>query len=108
MRPTWWQWLRYGLGGRLPGTLRDWVRHDLTDADWRWRQLGRVLLQAALPVVVILVLPIPVGLRLGMVALLLVGTVSVGLAYADELRDRRFHQHGLTPPYRPDPPTWRG
>lgn len=108
MRPTWGQWLRYALGGRLPSPLHDWVRHDLTDADWRWRQIGRVLLQAALPIVVIAVLPIPWGLRLGMAALLLVGTLSVGFAYADELRDRRFHQHGLTPPRRPGPPTWRG
>ncbi len=108
MHPTWSQWLRYALGGRLPEPLRDWVRHDLTDADWRWRQLARVLVQAAVPVVVILVLPIPFPLRVGMVVLLLIGALSVGLAYADELRDRRFHQHGLTPPWRPDPPTWRG
>lgn len=108
MRPTPTQWLRYALGGRLPEPLHDWVRHDLTDADWRLRQFTRILLQAAIPVIVILVLPIPFGLRVGMVALLLIGTLSVGFAYADELRDRRFQQHGLTPPSRPAPPTWRG
>jgi hypothetical protein len=97
VRPTWTQWLRYALGGRLPEPLHDWVRHDLTDADWRWRHLLRVLVQAAVPIVVILVLPIPFGLKVGMVGLLLIGALSVGLAYGDELRDRRFRQHGMPP-----------
>jgi hypothetical protein len=104
-RPSVLQWLRYALGGRLPADLHDWVRHDLTDADWRVRQILRVLLQAAVPVVVILVLPIPLGLRLLMSALVLLGALSVGAAYGDELRDRRFRQHGLTPPSSPPPPS---
>lgn len=107
-RPSVTQWLRYALGGRLPDPMRDWVRHDLTDADWRWRQTGRVLLQAALPIVVILVLPVSFALQVGMAGLVLVGALSVAAAYSDELRDRRFRQHGLTPPERPDPPTWQG
>lgn len=95
-RPTPTQWVRYALGGRLPAPLRDWVRHDLTDADWRWRQLLRVLIQAALPVVVIMLLPAPLGLRVLTAALLLIGALSVGLAYGDELRARRLRQHGLS------------
>jgi Family of unknown function (DUF5313) len=102
MRPTPILWFRYALGGRLPERLHDWVRHDLTDADWRWRQLLRVLVQTALPVVVIAVLPAPWTLRMLMIALVLLGAVSVALAYADELRDRRLRQHGLIPPSRPD------
>ena len=39
------QWLRYAFGGRLPERLHEWVRHDLTDADWRWREILRVLVQ---------------------------------------------------------------
>jgi len=89
--------VRYALGGRLPAPLHDWVRHDLTDADWRWRHITRVLLQAAIPIVVILVLPVPVALRLMMAALVLLGALSVGVAYGDELRDRRFRQHGMRP-----------
>ena len=99
-RPSARQWLRYALGGRLPAPLHDWVRHDLTDADWRWRQLLRVLVQAALPVVVIGLLPAPVGLRALTAALVLIGALSVGLAYGDELRVRRLRQHGLGPPDR--------
>lgn len=101
-RPSPLLWLRYALGGRLPARLRTWVRHDLTDADWRWRQLLRVLVQCLLPVVVIAVLPVPWTLRMGMLALVLLGALSVALAYADELRDRRLRQHGLIPPTRPE------
>ncbi len=97
-RPSVVQWVRYALGGRLPVGLRDWVRHDLTDADWRWRQLLRVLVQAALPVVVIMVLPAPLGLRVLTAALVLIGALSVGIAYGDELRARRLRQHDLDPP----------
>ena len=74
-RPSALQWVRYALGGRLPPSLHEWVKHDLTDADWRWRQVGRVLLQAAIPIVVILVLPVPILLRILMAALVLLGAL---------------------------------
>jgi len=106
-RPSTLQWVRYALGGRLPADLHDWVRHDLTDADWRLRQILRTLLQAAIPIVVILVLPIPVALRIPMAVLVLIGALSVGAAYGDELRERRFRQHGLTPPPSEPPPSGR-
>ena len=98
MRPAPIQWLRYALGGRLPERLHDWVRHDLTDADWRWRQLLRVAVQAALPVIVIALLPAPATLKGFMIALVVLGSLSVGAAYGDELRARRLRQHGITPP----------
>lgn len=100
-RPSALQWVRYSLGGRLPGPLHDWVRHDLTDADWRWRQLVRVLVQCTVPVVVILLLPAPASLRAFMAAFVLLGALFVGAAYGDELRDRRLRQHGLRPPPAP-------
>jgi hypothetical protein len=99
--PSTLQWLRYALGGRLPEPLHDWVRHDLTDADWRWRLILRVLVQCALPAVILAVLPAPAGIRVLMVALLLLGALFTAGAYGDELRDRRLLQHGLTPPPRP-------
>ena len=54
---------------------------------------------------VCLVLPIPIVLRILMAALVLLGALSVGAAYGDELRDRRFRQHGLTPPPAQPPPS---
>jgi len=99
-RPSAGQWLRYALGGRLPDELRDWVRHDLTDADWRWRSVIRVLVQLALPVVVIAVVPAPGVLRVLMALLVVLGAGFVAAAFADELRERRLRQHGLAPPPR--------
>ncbi len=101
-RPSFRQWLRYAFGGRLPEQLHDWVRHDLTDADWRWRLVLRVAVQCAVPVVVLLILPVPAELRLLMVALVLCGALFTAAAYGDELRDRRLRQHGLLPPSGPD------
>ncbi|MBO0829985.1 MAG: DUF5313 family protein, partial [Streptosporangiales bacterium] len=34
----------YTLGVRLSPKYTEWVRHDLTDADWRWRLVGRHVL----------------------------------------------------------------
>jgi hypothetical protein len=96
------QWLRYALGGRLPTGLREWVRHDLTDADWRWREVLRVLVQCSLPCVVFALLPAPALIRVLMVALVLLGALFTAFAYGDELRDRRLRQHGLLPPQHPD------
>ncbi|MEN3360106.1 MAG: hypothetical protein V7637_4088 [Mycobacteriales bacterium] len=101
-RPTAGQWLRYAFGGRLPASLHEWVRHDLTDADWRWREVLRVLVQCAVPVVVILLLPVDLELRVLMVALVVFGALFVAGAYGDELRDRRLRQHGLPPANPPD------
>ncbi len=101
-RPNPAQWLRYAFGGRLPEPLHDWVRHDLTDADWRWREILRVLVQCALPVLILAVLPAPAEIRLLMVALVLLGALFTAAAYGDELRNRRLRQHGLLPPQHPD------
>jgi hypothetical protein len=101
-RPTAGQWLRYALGGRLPAALHDWVRHDLTDADWRWREILRVLVQCAVPVVLLLFLPADLQLRILTIGLVVVGAVFTAAAYGDELRDRRLRQHGLPPARRPD------
>jgi len=94
------QWLRYALGGRLPDELREWVRHDLTDADWRWRNLVRVLVQLAVPLVAIALIPAPAVLRVLMALLVVLGAGFVAAAFADELRERRLRQHGLAPPPR--------
>jgi undecaprenyl pyrophosphate phosphatase UppP len=102
-RPTAGQWLRYAFGGRLPPPLHEWVRHDLTDADWRWRLILRVLVQCVIPAVVLGLLPAELQVRVLMIALVLIGAVFTAAAYGDELRDRRLRQHGLLPPQQPEP-----
>jgi Family of unknown function (DUF5313) len=97
-------WLRYAFGGRLPAHLHEWVRHDLTDPDWRLREVLRVLVQCTIPTVIILLLPAALEIRLLMVLLVLFGALFTAAAYGDELRDRRLRQHGLLPPQRPELP----
>jgi ABC-type antimicrobial peptide transport system permease subunit len=101
-RPTLLQWLRYAFGGRLPPPLHEWVRHDLTDADWRWRLVLRVLVQCVLPSAVLAALPATTEVRVLMIALVVVGALFTAAAYGDELRDRRLRQHGLLPPQHPE------
>ena len=36
-------WLRFAFGFRLPPQNVHWVRHELTDAGWRWRTVLRHL-----------------------------------------------------------------
>ena len=97
-RPKALQWVRYAFGGRLPTELHDWVRHDLTDADWRWRELARVCVQLLIPVAVFAALPLPADIKVYAIALIVIGALFVGAAYGQDLRDRRMRQHGLHPP----------
>ena len=101
-RPNPLQWLRYTFGGRLPPRLNAWVRHDLTDADWRLRELLRVCVQITAPVVAIMFLPGPLEIRALTAALVVCGALFVSAAYGEELRDRRLRQHGLPKPPRRD------
>ncbi|HSV66634.1 MAG TPA: DUF5313 family protein [Mycobacteriales bacterium] len=97
-RPTPLQWLRYAYGGRLPEGLREWVRHDLTDADWRWREVLRVCVQLAVPVLVFAVLPLAGDIKGFAIALMVLSALFVAGAYGDDLRDRRLRQHDLDRP----------
>jgi hypothetical protein len=105
--PTRTQWLRYAVGGRLPDSCRDWVRHDLTDSGWQLRLLGRVLLQLSPFVVGCLVVPGIDGLARGLLVALLVCSMLITIgAAAEQVRDRRLRQHGLpVPGERPHCPT---
>jgi hypothetical protein len=96
-------WLRFAAGFRLPAANVHWVRHELTDAGWRWRTVLRHLV-IIVPVCVILVvllevfLPTPAWVSAMMVALILTGSLFSVFFYADDLRANRLRQHGLPVP----------
>ena len=74
------RWLRFAFGFRLPPENVHWVRHELTDAGWRWRTVLRhlvVILPVCAIVVVVLeiFLPAPAWVSVMMVALILAGSV---------------------------------
>lgn len=102
-RPSAWAWFKYAFGATLPDRYDDWVLHDLTGPDWRLREAGRIMLFAVVPIVGLLFLPAPIEIRVYCVLFVVIGPLFVGLAYGDELRDRRLRQHGLLPPNGPDP-----
>jgi hypothetical protein len=102
-----WRWLLFAVGFRLPEENRDWVRHELTDAGWRFRTALRhlaVIIPVCIVVAVVLstLLPAPIWLSLMMVALILSGSIFTVLAYADDIRATRLRQHGLEVPDDPD------
>jgi hypothetical protein len=100
-------WLRFAFGFRLPPENVHWVRHELTDAGWRWRTVLRHLV-VILPVCVVLVVVLEVFLPAApwvsgaMVALILCGSVLSVATYADDIRAARLRQHGLPVPADPD------
>jgi hypothetical protein len=101
------RWLRFAFGFRLPPENVHWVRHELTDAGWRWRTVLRhlvVILPVCAIVVVVLevFLPAPAWVSAMMVVLILAGSVVSVAAYADDIRAARLRQHGLPVPADPD------
>jgi uncharacterized protein DUF5313 len=101
------RWLQFALGFRLPEDNRDWVKHELTDAGWRFRTILRhlaVIVPVCLIVAVVLLtlVPAPAWLAAMMVGLILAGSVFSVAAYADDIRTSRLRQHGLQAPDDPD------
>jgi membrane protein YdbS with pleckstrin-like domain len=101
------RWLRFAAGFRLPAENRDWVRHELTDAGWRWRTVLRhlaVIIPVCVVVAVLLLAlsPAPGWFAVLMVVLILCGSVFTVAAYADDIRTSRLRQHGLDVPDDPD------
>jgi membrane protein YdbS with pleckstrin-like domain len=91
----------------LPASNLDWVRHELTDAGWRWRTVLRHLalivpVCAVVAVVLLLISPSSTWLAVMMVALILCGSIFTVAAYADDIRASRLRQHGLDVPDDPD------
>jgi protein-S-isoprenylcysteine O-methyltransferase Ste14 len=91
----------------MPPANIHWVRHELTDAGWRWRTVLRHLV-VIVPACAVLVavfaelLPAPAWVSVMMVVLILSGSVLTVAAYADDLRAARLRQHGLPVPSDPD------
>jgi hypothetical protein len=102
------RWLRFAFGFRLPPENVHWVRHELTDAGWRWRTVLRhlvVILPICAVIVVVLqeFLPAPAWVSVMMVVPILSGSVLTVATYADDIRAARLRQHGLPVPRDPDP-----
>lgn len=92
-----WRRLCYGLGRRLPPEYRDWVRHDLTDAGWRGRMIGRHVLTLTPICLAATPLPGEWWIRAMTGAMVFLGGVFTVAISADELRRSRLSRHGIDP-----------
>jgi hypothetical protein len=92
----------FAFGARLPDRHHEWVRHELTDAGWRGRLLGRHLLIMLPFVAALAAFPGPLFVHIMVPALFLISSVGIVAMYADDIRVSRLRRHGLTPPDDPD------
>jgi predicted permease len=88
----------FALGARLPDRNREWVRHELTDADWRGRLIIRHLIVTLPFTAALALLPGAPWIRIAVAALFLICSVGVVALYSDEIRASRMRRHGLEPP----------
>jgi hypothetical protein len=88
----------FALGARLPDRNRDWVRHELTDADWRGRLIVRHVIVTLPFTVALVLLPGALWIRIAVPALFLICSVGVVALYADDIRVSRLRRHGLEAP----------
>ena len=94
--------LLFAVGFRLPDRYREWVRHELTDAGWRGRLIGRHLLVTLPFAAALAAFPGELWIHLAVPALFLICSVGIVAMYADDIRVSRLRRHGLTPPDDPD------
>ncbi|MGV9412050.1 DUF5313 family protein [Nocardia sp. NPDC003693] len=94
-RPNPIQWLGYACGRRLPDSMLDWVRNDLTG---RWagpRHLVRGLVPMIPVFALFLLFPGELWLRASMILLALLLAMFYIVAYMPMNRAHRLRKHGL-------------
>ncbi|AWK74478.1 DUF5313 family protein [Rhodococcus oxybenzonivorans] len=96
-RPSPIQWLGYALGRKLPHSMQDWVRNDLTGD----RAVPRHLVRSMVPFIPVfaafLLFPGPLWLRGSMILLGLLLALFYAVSYMAQNRARRLERHGLPP-----------
>jgi hypothetical protein len=95
VRPNPLRWVLYALGAGLPARHSGWVLHDVTTRTWVLRHAARTLVQLAVPVLLIVVfVPGPLGLRLGMALIGVILGLAFSLAYMTETVENRVGKAG--------------
>ncbi|MBL1076563.1 DUF5313 family protein [Nocardia sp. 2] len=94
-RPTPLQWLGYACGRRLPDSMQDWVRNDLTGKHNYARHLIRGMAPFTPLFVAFMSFPGALWLRCAMTLLALILALFYCSAYRDLNRAHRLVQHGL-------------
>src|ERR1700733_8267637 len=96
-KPTAWQYIRYCYGGRLPDSMRDWVRNDLAGKG----AAGRMMIRVAVPAVLVLIpfwlIPTTLDVHLSMTLPILIPFVYFSHALNKVWRRHMLQVHGLNP-----------
>jgi hypothetical protein len=96
-RPTPLQRMRYLAGRPLPDPMREWVRNDLLGPGNARRYFLRGLSMFIPLYVACVLIPGPLWLRLGMIALLSIPVVYFQIALRDVYRRHLLSTNGLDP-----------
>jgi hypothetical protein len=78
----------------LPDAYREWVLYDLTRPTWVLRHFARALVQHSVWLLLLL-LPIPLDLRLWLLAAALSVGLFFSLSFIEDASERRLIMHGF-------------
>jgi Family of unknown function (DUF5313) len=96
-RPNALQYIRYCYGGRLPDSMRDWVRNDLAGKG----AAGRMMIRVAVPAVLVLapfwLIPTTLDVHLSMTLPILIPFVYFSHALNKVWRRHMLQVHRLDP-----------
>jgi Family of unknown function (DUF5313) len=95
--PSPWQYIRYSYGGRLPDSMRDWVRNDLAGKGATVRMMVRVFIPAVLILLPFWFIPTTLYVHLSMTVPILIPFVYFSHALNKIWRRHMLRVHGLDP-----------
>lgn len=96
-RPNFFQFLRYCFGGRLPDSMRDWVRNDLAGKGASARMMRRVAVPAVIVLAPFWLIPTTLDVHLGMTLPILIPFVYFSHALNKVWRRHMLAVHDLDP-----------
>ena len=96
-KPNAWQYLRYIYGGRLPDSMRDWVRNDLAGKGATRRMMVRMFIPALIVMLPFWFIPTTLGVHLSMTLPILIPFVYFSHALNKVWRRHMLRVHGLDP-----------
>ncbi|MFC7755168.1 DUF5313 domain-containing protein [Tsukamurella soli] len=96
-RPNPLQYVAYCYGYRLPPSMREWVRNDLTGRGAAWRSVLRVTIPCVLLLAPFLLIHTSAYVHLGMTIPILIPFIYFAIALNKVYRRSRLVRHGLDP-----------
>ena len=96
-KPNPWQYLRYIYGGRLPDSMRDWVRNDLAGPGATRRMMVRMFIPAFVILLPFWLIPTDLVVHLSMTVPILIPFVYFSHALNKVWRRHMLRVHGLDP-----------